>query len=98
MLLKFIGVLVLIALVCCQTPPVWPNQFEITFDETTKVVTTSKTKGAIYYDWKAQVELVTRENGLGDRYCNTVEKFTSTPCNHFVVGGIDVIELRQEIP
>lgn len=47
MLLKFIGVLVLIALVCCQTPPVWPNQFEITFDETTKVVTTSKTKGAI---------------------------------------------------
>jgi len=87
MLINLLAVLVLVVLVGSQTPPVWPNQFEITFDETTKEITTSKTKGVIYYDWTGQRELITREDGRGDRYCNTVEKFTSTPCNHFVVGG-----------
>lgn len=87
MLLKVTVALALAALVFSQTPPVWPNQFEIAFNETTKEVSSFKTKGAIYYDWTGQREVVTREDGRGDRYCNTVEKLTNTPCNHYIVGG-----------
>jgi hypothetical protein len=90
--------LALALLVLTQVPPVWPNQFEINFNETTKEVVEQRTKGKIYFDFTNKLELVTREDGRGDRYCNTVEKFTSTPCNHFVVGGIRNFNLRKEIP
>lgn len=33
-----------------QSPPVWPNQFTLGFDETAKLITTGTTKGTIYYD------------------------------------------------
>lgn len=97
MLLKFTGILVLLALAYTQTPPVWPNQFEINFDETTKEVSTFKTKGKIIYDWTGQREVVTREDGRGDRYCNTVEKFTSTPCNHYILAGTLGSDFRQAL-
>lgn len=79
--------LALILIANSQTPPVWPDQFEIDFNETTKVITSFSTKGRIYFDWTNKRELVSREDGKGDRYCNTVEKFTSTPCNHYIVDG-----------
>lgn len=86
--MKLLIFLVIVALAVSQTPPVWPNQFEIAFNESTKEVAEHKTKGKIIYDFTNNRELITREDGRGDRYCNTVEKFASTPCNHYVVGGM----------
>jgi hypothetical protein len=60
MTLNLIFVTILVTICMCQTPPVWPNQFEIEFNETTKELATSTTKGKIYFDSINQKELVTR--------------------------------------
>jgi hypothetical protein len=69
--------------------PVWPNQFAEDFTEIESYGSAfvKKTNGTFYYDWTNERYKVTRQNGQGDRYCGTVEKFVATPCNHYVVDG-----------
>ena len=45
----------------------------------------SETKGSLFYDWDRMRYKITRENGKYDRYCGSVMKFRSTPCEHIVV-------------
>jgi hypothetical protein len=68
-------------------PPIFPEQYEVKFNETTKSFSSGSTKGAIYFDSTKNSEVITRENGHHDRYCGTVYKFTDTPCNHYVING-----------
>lgn len=49
MALSFLLIPLFAVLCLSQTPPVWPPQFEIAFDEHT---TTGKTTGKIIYDAK----------------------------------------------
>ena len=81
---KFVFILAVLGLAIGETPPVWPEQFEIAFNEKTS---TGKTDGKIIYDAKNNREVVERVNGHHDRYCATVEKVANTPCNHIVVNG-----------
>jgi hypothetical protein len=74
-----------IAIIYTQNPPVWPSQFQMDFNETASLVATGKTTGTIYFDFKNNRQVVTRANGRYDRYCGTVFKFTDTPCNHIIV-------------
>lgn len=68
-----------------QTPPIFPEQYQLDFDETAKFISSGTTKGTIYYDSKNNRQVITRENGKFDRYCGSVYKTTNTPCNHIVV-------------
>jgi hypothetical protein len=85
--IKILLVLAFCGLALSQTPPVFPDQYQIDFDETAKFLTTGTTKGTIYFDSKNNRELITRENGKFDRYCGSVYKTTDTPCNHYTVEG-----------
>jgi hypothetical protein len=68
-----------------QTPPVFPEQYQVDFNETAKIITTGTTKGTIYFDSKNNREVITRENGRFDRYCGSVYKTSNTACNHYVL-------------
>jgi hypothetical protein len=35
-----------------QSPPIHPEQFQLDFEETAKLITSGTTKGSIYYDAK----------------------------------------------
>ena len=75
-------------------PPLWPNKFMQTFNETTTFSGGSlsgpyTTKGTYYYDWSVKRYKVYRENGRHDRFCgpNGFKLFEDTPCSHIVVDG-----------
>jgi hypothetical protein len=77
---------VILSVALTQTPPVLPNQFEISFAEKASLGPISgTTNGKIYYDYTNNRQLVTRENGHHDRYCGSVFKLANTPCNHLIV-------------
>ena len=78
-------ILALAALAATQTPPVFPEQYQVDFDETAKFLSSGTTKGTIYFDSKNNRQVITRENGKFDRYCGSVYKTSNTPCNHIVV-------------
>lgn len=77
--------LALIGSTLCQSPPVFPEQYQVDFDETAKFLTSGTTRGTIYFDSTNNRELITRENGHYDRYCGSVYKTANTPCNHYTV-------------
>jgi len=92
--MKSLCLLFLIATVCLaqqqpSSPPVWPNQFQISFSETMTypVLGSSNTTGYYYYDWTNLQYRVDRASGSWDRYCGSVEKLSDTPCSHIVVNG-----------
>jgi len=68
-------------------PPVWPNQFEQTFNETFTypVLGSSSTSGKFFYDFLNKRYRVDRLDGKWDRYCGTAYWFRSTPCSQIVV-------------
>lgn len=84
---KHILLLVLIApLILAQTPPVFPEQYELSFSEKASIgVISGNTTGKIYYDSTNNRQVITRANGRYDRYCGTVYKLVNTPCNHHIV-------------
>ena len=78
--------LILPILVASENPPVFPNQYELSFKEKASIGPLSgTTTGKIYVDVNNNRELITRANGHHDRYCGSVYKFSDTPCNHYVV-------------
>lgn len=82
------GAVLCIALcvIAADPQPVWPSQFYIQFEETTKVLSTDHMKGYMYYDEPNGRELIYRDSGKGDRYCGSV-KHEDTPCTHLVRDG-----------
>jgi hypothetical protein len=72
-----------------STTPVWPDQFEQTFDETMTypIIGANKTKGKFFYDWISKSYRVDRDNGHYDRYCGSIYTWSNTPCSHIVTGG-----------
>ena len=87
----------LIIAVISLDPPIFPEKYEVKFNETAKIGPSSgSTKGAIYYDATNNREVITRENGHHDRYCGTVYKFADTPCNHFIIGGKNFSILKEK--
>jgi hypothetical protein len=71
------------------TTPVWPDQFEQSFEETFTypVFGSHTTKGKFFYDWTNKRYRVDRENGHYDRYCLSIYPFSNTPCSHIVSEG-----------
>jgi len=69
--------------------PVWPNQFEESFEETFTypVLGANTTKGRFFYDWLNKKYRVDRENGHYDRYCGPIYPFSNTPCSQIVNDG-----------
>jgi len=72
--------------------PVWPDQFQIDFDETLyyPIIGSHSTSGRYYYDYTNRRYRIDRKNGRFDRYCglNGIKAFQNTPCTHLVVDGI----------
>ncbi len=91
----FILVLVF-AVVIAIDPPIFPEKYQIKFNETTKSLSSGSTKGAIYFDSTKNSEVITRENGHHDRYCQNVYRFVDTPCNHYVINGKQLINSKEE--
>lgn len=88
----FLSIAILAHSIICQNPPVFPNQYELAFTEKASLGPLSgTTKGKIYLDATANKQLITRENGYHDRYCGSVHKLSNTPCNHFIVDGINIL-------
>lgn len=88
---------ILLVIVVSQKVPVFPNQYEVAFNETSSIGPLSgTTKGKIYLDATKNVQLVTRENGQHDRYCGTVYKFVNTPCNHYVTNNKRFLDFPQK--
>jgi hypothetical protein len=95
--MKTILILSLVLLsVSCQSnvngndqPPVWPERFEQTFNETFSypLLGSSSTTGKFFYDWKNRRYRIDRANGKWDRYCGPVYPLSNTPCSHIVVDG-----------
>lgn len=91
-------ILAFAVLAATQTPPVFPEQYQVDFDETAKFLSSGTTKGTIYYDSKNNRQVITRENGKFDRYCGSVYKTSNTPCNHIVVeGNYQKIQTRDSL-
>ena len=88
MKLKLFLFLGLFALIYCQEPPIWPPQFTLTFNETSTMSgVNGTTNGVIYFDEPGNRQVVTREDGKFDRFCGTVFRTESTPCNHIIVNS-----------
>ena len=47
---RIVLLLALLGLVLTQSPPNWPSQFTIDFNETAQIVTKGTTKGTLWYD------------------------------------------------
>jgi hypothetical protein len=86
--ISFIIATISIVFVFGQQPPVWPSQFQQSYNETVKIgFLTGKTSGKYYYDAINNYTRIDRENGEYDRYCGSVHYFTNTPCTHLVRDG-----------
>eukprot|EP01016_Furgasonia_blochmanni_P019416 TRINITY_DN2176_c0_g1_i3.p1 TRINITY_DN2176_c0_g1~~TRINITY_DN2176_c0_g1_i3.p1 ORF type:complete len:280 (+),score=58.19 TRINITY_DN2176_c0_g1_i3:66-905(+) len=85
----FILCAIFAALTLATDPPVWPNQWQATFTETSTypLIGTHTNKGAFYYNYDGLAYRIDRDNGQFDRYCGTVYKFQNTPCNQIVSSG-----------
>ncbi len=71
------------------TPPVWPEQFEQTFNEDMSYygIISGHTTGSFFYDYVNRRYRVDRANAKCDRFCGTVYKLQDNACSHIVVGG-----------
>eukprot|EP00798_Chlamydomonas_sp_ICE-L_P002413 gene2414-8728_t len=67
--------------------PKWYSQFNIEFNETSIILFRRQTAGKWWYDADAGQEVITREDGRGDRYCGSIHPRTVTPCTHLVTDG-----------
>ncbi len=83
---KFVLLALIATLALTQKPPIFPNQYELAFNEKASIGPISgTTTGKIYLDATNNRQFISRANGHHDRYCGTVQKFVDTPCNHIVV-------------
>lgn len=67
--------------------PLWYSQFTVNFNETTRILLKRQTIGTWWYDAAANVEVVERADGNGDRYCGSIHPIAHTPCRHVVTNG-----------
>lgn len=96
--MRIVLCLLLAIVVFTESPPVFPPQYELAFNEKASLGPISgNTTGKIYLDYTHNTQFISRANGHHDRYCGSVFKFVDTPCNHYVVDSNIVFMLRQEI-
>lgn len=58
--MKILFVLLCFVLALSQTPPTFPPQYTLYFDETAKLITTGTTKGVIYFDAPSGRQVIER--------------------------------------
>lgn len=73
------------------TPPVWPNQFTMDFNETSRIIVAGITKGTWYYDAANNRHVIERKDGRHNRYCDSVFYQQSTPCRQIVVASRSIL-------
>ena len=94
---KLFTIFCLISLSLTEDGPVWPNKFQQDFSEKMSYsIFTGTTNGTIYYDFQNLRYRIDRENGKFDRYCGSVYKLTSTPCNHYVVDNMRYLHFPKK--
>ena len=79
--------LALCGLVITETPPHWPSQFTIDFNETSSVLNKGSTNGTLWYDTPNNRETIFRQHSRHDRYCGTIFAVGDFPCSHITTGG-----------
>jgi hypothetical protein len=84
-------ILLALALAEAPTPPVWPNQFTMEFNETSRIIVAGITKGIWYYDAANNRHVIERKDGRHNRYCDSVFYQQSTPCRQIVVASKQII-------
>ncbi|KAG1663607.1 hypothetical protein FOA52_009706 [Chlamydomonas sp. UWO 241] len=67
--------------------PSWPLLFSSDFNESSIILFTRATNGTWWYDAESGVEVVTRADGRGDRFCGSIHSLDPTPCTNIVTGG-----------
>jgi hypothetical protein len=71
-----------------ESPPVWKNQFQESFQEYISTPDGDKqNNGTMYYDWTNKKYRVDRSSGEHDLWCGTVYPKEDTPCSHIVIEG-----------
>lgn len=95
--MKLLAIAASVLCLCsAQNTPIFPNQYELEFNEKASIGPISgTTTGKIYLDAKSNKQFVSRANGHHDRYCGSVLKLTDTPCNHIVVDSNHYINLDK---
>lgn len=69
-------------------PPVWPDSFEVAFDETFVVDSVSHhVNGIMYYDAAHNRSRLDRFDGSYSKFCQSLAPNVSTPCTNLVVNG-----------
>lgn len=88
--LKIVVIVSALLIVACEDPKpdAWENQWEADFTEKVEVplvsILSNTVKGKWVYDYTNNQFFISRDNGKYDRYCGTIYKFRSTPCNQIV--------------
>ena len=88
-----LGFVLAIAFVCAvvtsadPAPPLWPNQFQVPFNETYTVNYINRVVNAYYYyDFGRNLTRVDRDNGQYDLFCSGIVT-GDMPCQQFVLKG-----------
>lgn len=79
-------------------PKRWADQWEADFNEKIHVPIfgDDHVSGKWAYDWENKMFFVGRDNGKFDRYCGSIYKFSSTPCNQIVREGKRYIHFPEK--
>ena len=89
--MKYLLLSLFLVLALAQNPPLWPQQFSMEFNETQRIIVAGTAKGKWYYDAPNNRQVIERENGRHDRYCESVFQQQDTPCNHIVVASMAIV-------
>lgn len=78
--------LVLCVAVVALDPPIWPDSFDVAFDETFIVNNVSHhVNGIYYYDAAHNRSRLDRFDGIYSKFCSSLAENVSTPCTELVV-------------
>lgn len=87
-MLKAFAIATILVIAVSINPPVWPDSFEVAFDETFVLDTGSQhVNGIYYYDAAHNRSRADRFNGKYSKFCAALAENVTTPCTNLVVNG-----------